>query len=99
MGRRGKVEVALDSVELANGDRVALVGGGDTRKERGSHVGLMVGLMVPTALVYLPATPFWLFMHGNDTTIKDGKDLDAQTDGVANLDSRDFEQRSAAGCR
>jgi len=94
MGRAGKVEVTIDFVKLANGDKIALTAASPSPQRNGqSHVGLMVGLMVPTAFVSFPATPFWLFMHGKDTTVKDGFDTTAFTDGVADLDSLDFRPR------
>ncbi len=91
MGRGGRVEVTIDFVRLADGDKLALSAA--RAGDRHGHVGLMVGLMVPTAVVFWPAAPFWLFMHGRDSTIKDGFDITAYTDGVANLDSLDFESR------
>jgi hypothetical protein len=55
MGRAGKVQVTIDTVRLANGDKIALSATKDG--DRHGHVGLMVGLMVPTAFVDLPAAP------------------------------------------
>jgi hypothetical protein len=91
MGRAGKVQVTIDSVRLANGDKIALRATKDG--DRHGHLGLIVGLMVPTAFVDLPAAPLWLFMHGKESVIKDGFDMTAYTDGVANLNSLDFEHR------
>ncbi|MEO8659359.1 MAG: hypothetical protein ABI693_12865 [Bryobacteraceae bacterium] len=91
LGRAGTLQMTIDFVRLANGDKMALRA--TVEGDRHGHVGLIVGLMVPTAVVSLPATPFWLFMHGKDSTIKSGFDFTAMTDGVANLDSAEFEQR------
>ncbi len=91
LGRSGMIEVTIDSVRLADGDKIALRA--VTEADRHGHVGVMAGLMVPTAFVALPATPFWLFMRGKESTIKDGFDLTAYTDGTANLDSLDFQRR------
>ncbi len=91
LGRSGMIEVTIDSVRLADGDKIALRAVAEA--DRHGHVGAMVGVMVPTAFVVLPATPFWLFMHGKESTIKDGFDMTAYTDGMANLDSLDFQRR------
>ncbi len=89
MGRPGKVEVTLDSVDLANGDKLAITY--QKQAEPGNnHVLRMASLMATTVFVVPPATPFWLFLHGADTGIKDGVEFWAETLGVANLDSMDF---------
>jgi hypothetical protein len=91
MGRAGKIALQVDYAMLANGDKVAL-----THREEGDshgHTGLMIGLMVPTAIVYPPAAPFWLFMHGKDSVIPDGQDFAAVTDSQLNLDRLDFDRR------
>jgi hypothetical protein len=91
LGRAGKIQVELDYVMLANGDKVAL-----THVEEGDrhgHTGLMVGLMVPTAVLSPVATPLWLLMHGKDSVIFDGQDLTAVTDSKLSISPLDFEQR------
>jgi len=92
MGRPGRVEVTLDSVDLANGDKIAI--SYQRQGETGdNHVARMAAFMATTVFVVPPATPFWLFLHGGDAGIKDAVDFSAETIGVANLDSREFPQR------
>ncbi len=91
MGRAGTVEVQIDFAMLANGDKIALKH--TEEADRHGHTGLMVGLMVPTAVVDWPVAPLWLLMHGKESVIKDGRDFVAFTDSAVDLDRVDFEQR------
>ena len=54
-GRAGKLNVNIDYVRSANGDKVALraVKGGSG----GSHTGAMTGAVVASAIVFFPAAP------------------------------------------
>jgi hypothetical protein len=51
----------------------------------------MVGGMVATSLVFFPAAPFFLFMHGKDITIPKGTELTAYVSGDMKLDRAKFE--------
>jgi hypothetical protein len=88
MARGGKLDLEIDYVRLANGDRVALRAVKET--SGGGHTGGMVGGMVATAIVVWPAAPFFLFMHGKDTTIPKGTEITAYTNGEIKLDSARF---------
>src|SRR5208283_4719520 len=57
----------------------------------GGHTGAMVGGMVATSLVFFPAAPFFLFMHGKDITIPNGTELTAYVSGDMKLDRAKFE--------
>lgn len=83
MARGGKLDVNLDYVRLVNGDKVAL----RAVKEMsgGGHTGAMTGGMVATAIVFFPAAPFFLFMHGKDTTIPKGTEISAYVNGEIKL--------------
>jgi len=63
MGRGGKLDVNVDSVRLADGEKVQLRAVKDNKG--GGHVGAMTGAMVATAIVFFPAAPLFLFMHGS----------------------------------
>jgi len=89
MGRAGKLKVRVDFVRLADGDKLALTGS-DKNFPRHGHVGAMVGAMVATSVVYAPAAPLFLFIHGKDSTADEGQEFLAMTNGDANLDVRDF---------
>jgi hypothetical protein len=88
MGRGGKLDINIDKVRLADGEKVLLraVKGG----KGGGHQGAMVGAMVATSLVLWPAAPLFLFMHGKDITIPKGTPITAYVEGDAVLDPAKF---------
>jgi hypothetical protein len=88
MGRGGKLDINIDKVRLADGEKVLLRGvkGG----KGGGHQGAMVGAMVATSLVVWPAAPLFLFMHGKDITIPKGTQITAFVEGDAVLDPAKF---------
>lgn len=88
MARGGKLEINVDYVKLANGDKAALrsVKGGNG----GGHVGMMTAGIVATGLIFFPAAPFFLFMHGKDITIPQGTEVTAFVDGDMHLDMAKF---------
>jgi hypothetical protein len=88
MGRAGKLDVNIDSVRLANGDKAALRGVKDVKG--GGHTGAMTGAIVATSLVLWPAAPFFLFMHGKDITIPKGTELTVYINGDLPIDPSKF---------
>lgn len=88
MARGGKLDVTIDFVRLTNGEKVALRGVKETKG--GGHTGAMTGAMVATALVAWPAAPFFLFMHGKDTTIPKDTEITAYVNGDIKLDGAKF---------
>jgi hypothetical protein len=84
MARGGKLDITIDYVRLMNGDKVALRAVKET--SGGGHTGAMTGAIVATSLVLLPAAPFFLFMHGKDTTIPKGTEITAYVNGEIKLD-------------
>jgi hypothetical protein len=88
MGRGGKLDINIDKVRLADGEKVLLraVKGG----KGGGHQGAMVGAMVATSLVIWPAAPLFLFMHGKDISIPKGTPITAFVEGDAVLDPAKF---------
>jgi hydrogenase maturation factor len=75
MARGGKLNINIDYVQLVSGDKVPLraVKGG----KGGNHTGAMTGAIVATSIVFFPAAPFFLFMHGKDITIPKGTEVTA----------------------
>jgi len=84
MARGGKLDVEIDYVRLVNGDKVTLRAVKET--SGGGHTGAMTGAMVATAIVVWPAAPFFLFMHGKDTTMPKGTEITAYVNGEIKLD-------------
>lgn len=93
MGRGGKLNVNIDSVRLADGEKAALraVQGG----KGGGHVGAMTGAIVATSIVFFPAAPLFLFIHGKDITIPKGTEVTAFVNGDVPLDMAKFQPPSA----
>src|SRR5216684_129208 len=89
MGRGGKLNVNIDSVRLVDGEKVALRAVKDTKG--GGHVGAMTGAMVATSIVFFPAAPLFLFMHGKDITIPKGTEITAYINGDTRLDQAKFQ--------
>ncbi len=79
MGRAGKLNIVIESVKMTNGDKAALRAVKDTKG--GGHVGAMTGAIVATSIVFFPAAPLFLFIHGKDITIPSGTEITAYVNG------------------
>jgi len=88
MARGGKLDVNIDYVRLIDGEKVTLRAVKEAKG--GGHTGAMTGGMVATAIVFFPAAPFFLFMHGKDVTIPKGTEITAYVDGEIKLDRARF---------
>jgi PEGA domain len=88
MGRGGKLDVEIDYIKLADGEKAALRAVKET--SGGGHTGAMAGAMVATSLVVWPAAPLFLLMHGKDTTIPKGTEITAYINGTMPLDPAKF---------
>jgi len=84
MGRGGKLDVNVDSVRLVDGEKVQLRAVRD--EKGGGHVGAMTGAMVATSIVFFPAAPLFLFIHGKDVVIPKGTEVTAFVQGDMRLD-------------
>lgn len=95
MGRGGKLDVNVDSVRLADGEKAQL------RAEKGAkgggHVGAMTGAMVGTAIVFFPAAPLFLFMHGKSVEIPKGTEVTAFVQGDMHLTMANFGPKPEPG--
>jgi hypothetical protein len=94
MGRGGKLNVNIDSVRLLDGEKIPLRAVKDTKG--GGHVGAMTGAMVATSIVFFPAAPLFLFMHGKDITIPKGTEITAYASGDTKLDQAKFQVGNGA---
>jgi len=79
MGRGGKLDVNIDAVRLKDGEKVPLRAVKENKG--GGHVGAMTGAMVATGIVFFPAAPLFLFMHGKDINIPKGTQITGYTMG------------------
>jgi len=88
MGRGGKLDVNIDSVRLKDGEKISLRAVKDTKG--GGHVGAMTGAMVATGIVFFPAAPLFLFMHGKDINIPKGTEITGYVMGNIPLEKAKF---------
>jgi hypothetical protein len=95
MGRGGKLNVNVDSARLADGEKVQLRAVQENKG--GGHVGAMTGAMVATSIVFFPAAPLFLFIHGKDITIPKGTEVTAFVEGDMKLDMAKFAAADAPG--
>jgi hypothetical protein len=95
MGRAGKLNVNIDSIRLVDGEKAALSA---TQSAKGGvHTGAMTAGMVGTAIVFFPAAPLLLFVHGKDITIPKGTEITAFISGDMKLDMAKFAPAPAGG--
>jgi hypothetical protein len=94
MARGGKLDINIDYVKLLSGEKAALRAVKDVKG--GGHTGGMVGGMVATSLIFFPAAPFFLFMHGKDISIPKGTEITAYTNGDMRLDIAKFQATGPA---
>jgi hypothetical protein len=95
MGRAGKLDLNIDKVRLADGERALLRAVKETKG--GGHQGAMVGAMVATSLVVWPAAPLFLMMHGKDVTLPKGTNISAFVQGNITLDAARFQRQLVVG--
>jgi hypothetical protein len=94
MARGGKLNVNIDDVRLADGEKAPLRAVKEAKG--GGHTGAMTGAIVGTAIVFFPAAPLFLFMHGKDITIPKGTEITAYVNGDIPLDPARFQAQAAA---
>lgn len=88
MGRAGKLNVSITYARLSDQEKVALRAVKESKG--GGHVGAMTGAIVATSLVFFPAAPLFLFVHGKDITIPQGTEITAFVEGDMHLDMAHF---------
>ncbi len=94
MGRGGKLDINIDKVRLADGEKVLLRAVKDGTG--GGHQGAMAGAMVAAGGVVWPAAPFFPFMRGRDISIPKGTQITAYIQGDAVLDPAKFTPEALA---
>ena len=88
MARGGKLDINIDYVRLVDDEKAALRA--VKAVQGGGHTGAMTGGIVATSLVFFPAAPFFLFMHGKDISIPKGTEITAYVNGDMKLDVARF---------
>jgi len=94
MARGGNLNLKINTVRLVSGERAPL----RMVKEMkgGGHAGAMTAGIVATGVVFFPAAPFFLFMHGKDVVIPKGTEVTAYVNGDFPLDTAKFSGAAAA---
>ena len=95
MARGGKLEIVMDSVRLVDGEKVALRAVKEGKG--GGHAGGMTIGIVAAAVVFWPAAPLFLLMHGKDITFPKGTDVPTFVNGDMKLDPARFQVASGTG--
>ena len=93
MARGGKLDVNIDYVKLLDSEKAPLRAVKEVKG--GGHTGVMTGGIVATGIVFFPAAPFFLFMHGKDITIPKGTEITAYISGDMKLDVTKFQTAAA----
>lgn len=94
MGRAGKLDISISYARLKDQEKVQLRA---TKESKGGgHVGAMTGAIVATSIVFFPAAPLFLFIHGKDITIPQGTEITAFVQGDMHLNMANFADASAA---
>jgi len=94
MGRAGKLNINIDNVRLTSGEKVALRAVKDVKG--GGHQGAITGAIVATSIVFFPAAPLFLLVHGKDITIPKGTEITAYINGDIPLDPKKFVTQTAS---
>ena len=94
MARGGKLDMNIDYVKLVSGEKAALRAVRDVKG--GGHTGGMVGGMVATSIVFFPAAPLFLLMHGKDISIPKGTEITAYVNGDMTMDIVKFQPPAPA---
>ena len=94
MARGGKLGVNIDYVKLVDSEKAPLRAVQELKG--GGHTGAMTAGIVATGIVFFPAAPFFLFMHGKDITIPKGTEITAYVNGDMKLDIAKFQAAPAA---
>ncbi len=77
MARGGKLSMNIDYLRLPGGERLPLRGVQEGKG--GGHTGAMTGAMLATGVVFFPAAPLFLFIHGKDFTLPKGHEVTVYT--------------------
>jgi hypothetical protein len=94
MGRAGKLNMNIDYAQLVSGEKVSLraIKGG----KGGNRTAAMTGALVASGILFFPAAPFFLFMHGKDITVPKGTEVTAYIAADTSLDPAKFASQETA---
>ena len=93
MGKAGKLNVNIDYADMEDGEHAALSAVKNTKG--GGHGGAVTTGVVVTALVFWPAAPLFLLMHGKDITIPEGTQITSFINGDIRFNPAKFSKVEA----
>ena len=88
LGRAGKLDVRIDEVRLADGERASLRASQESKGKGRS--GAMTAGIIASGVLFFPAAPLFLFIHGKDVVIAKGAPVTAYIDQNIALDRSRF---------
>jgi hypothetical protein len=94
LGRAGKLDVSIEEVRLADGQRAKLRASQEVKGK--GRQGVMTGAMIATGVLFFPAAPVFLLMKGKDVVIAQGAPVTAYVDGDTPLEEAKFESAPKA---
>lgn len=83
LGVGGNLSLKIDSLTMSDGERVELRA--SEKVKGGSRTKLMVGAMIVTSLIFLPATPVFLLTRGHDSTVVKSTEITARIEGPVSV--------------
>ncbi len=83
LGRGGKLDLSVESVRLVDNEKAKLraTAGG----KAGGHTAVMTTAIVASGILFFPAAPLFLFIHGKDLTLPKGLETTAFIEGDTKL--------------
>jgi PEGA domain len=94
-GRGGKLNLVMDTVRLADGQKVRLR---TIKKVKGAgHTDVMAAGMLTTGIFLFPVAPLFLFIRGEEITIPAGTHITAYTHREVPLDRERFATETPEG--
>ncbi len=95
MGKGGKLDISVDSVRLASGEKIPLRANKESRGK--AKTGAMTTGIVLSGLLFFPAAPLFLFIKGKDIVIPKGTEVTAYVAGDTPLDRKNFLSKEISG--
>jgi hypothetical protein len=88
LGKGGKLDINIDYVRLATGDKIALRA---LKGDKGDNrTGTMTTALVASGILFFPAAPLFLFIKGKNVSIAKGTEVTAYVNGDFPIDSARF---------
>jgi len=92
LARGDQLRISLESLRAIDGEKVQLRG--EKAATGRNHVTAMTGAIAASGVLFFPATPFFLLLHGKDATIPESTELTGYVDGDTPLILENFTRRT-----